>query len=264
MADDDPRRGKGDPLAVAVFSVALLLLAGLVIYVVFFFKPAPAPESPRRPGVLDELRQFFERKPAAKAPKPAPTASAQPVAVPAGRTWRYSVTVEPQVWRDITLSYRTVQQQGAPGVQTEFRHAGGQSSFNLGTLQAGHASHANTRFPGFFLYAAYLGMPLEPGQRIAWSWPWQQPGGKAAAEGRVKRFEGQVTRWETIVVPAGKFQAARIEGKLEYVEGGRVRASANETLWFAPDAFQLVKIVRDGRTPDESATRIVAELAEFR
>ncbi len=43
-----------------------------------------------------------------------------------------------------------------------------------------------------------------------------------------------------------------------------MRARVSETLWFAPDAFQLVKIVREGRAPDESAARIVAELAEFR
>jgi len=264
VAEGAPRRGKGDPLAVAVYSAALLLLAGLVIYVVFFFKPAPVPESQRRPGLLESVRQYFG-KPPAKASKPAPpVAAARPVQVPVGKTWRYSVAVEPQIWRDITLSYRTVQQQGAPGVQAEFRHAGGQSSFHLGTLQAGHPSHANTRFPGFFLYAAYLRLPLEPGQKVEWSWPWQQAGGKAAGEGRLKRFEGRVAGWETVVVPAGKFQAARIEGKLEYVEGARVRASASETLWFAPDASQLVKIVREGRTPDESAARIAAELAELR
>jgi hypothetical protein len=57
---------------------------------------------------------------------------------------------------------------------------------------------------------------------------------------------------------------ARIEGQLSYVEGGKTVATAKETLWVAPRYAQVVRIVREGRTPDEGSQRIVAELVEFR
>ena len=43
-----------------------------------------------------------------------------------------------------------------------------------------------------------------------------------------------------------------------------MQARARETLWYVPKLAQVVKVVRDGRTPDEGSRRIVAELAEFR
>lgn len=67
---------------------------------------------------------------------------------------------------------------------------------SAGTFAAGHPSHVNTRFPGFFMHASYFPPSLKEGQRLALGWPWQP--------------------------------------------------------------------VREGRTPDESSTRIVAELQEFR
>jgi hypothetical protein len=71
-------------------------------------------------------------------------------------------------------------------------------------------------------------------------------------------------RWENVQVPAGTFSAAVIEAELSYLEEGKVQARARETLWYAPTLSQVVKVVRDGRTPDEGSSRIVAELAEYR
>jgi hypothetical protein len=173
--------------------------------------------------------------------------------------WRYAVTVEPPVWRDITLTYRTQREVAGIGVLTDFIHAGGKSNFHLGTFAAGDPSHENTRFPGFFMYAAYLKQPLTIGQTVAFAWHWQ---GKSAAS--VKRFEGQVTGWEDLRLPAGSLNAAKIEGTLTYREDGQFRGGAHETFWYAPKVSQIVRIVRDGRTPDEGSARIVAELAEFR
>jgi hypothetical protein len=169
------------------------------------------------------------------------------------------VVVEPPAWRDITLTYRTQREGAGIGVLTDFVHAGGKSNFHLGTFAAGHPSHENTRFPGFFMYAAYLQQPLTIGQTIAFGWHWQ---GKSA--GSVKRFEGQVMGWEDLQLPAGNLKAAKIEGTLTYREDGQSRGGARETFWYAPKVSQIVKIVREGRTPDEGSTRIVAELAEFR
>jgi hypothetical protein len=183
------------------------------------------------------------------------------IVLEAGRTWRYSVKVEPAVWTDVTLTYRTVQEGGALGVRTDFRHSGGQSAFNLGTFARNHPSHSNTRFPGFFMYAAYLEHPLEPGQAVSFGWRWQ--GGPETAA-RTKRFDGRVLGWEELQLPGGKLPAAKIEGTLSYLEDNKVHGRARETFWYAPKVSQVVRIAREGKTPDEAVTRIVAELAEYR
>jgi hypothetical protein len=282
---------KLDPLALAFFGASLALLAGLLLYLFVFKAPAPATpvREPRTPGLVEELRGFVAglgqkpaekpaEKPAAKpaakaavassaAPAPGPvTKAAAAPSAPTGtsvlepdRMWRYAVSVEPPTWRDITLTYRTKVEGNTTGVLTDFIHAGGKSNFHLGTFAAGHPSHENTRFPGFFMYAAYLKQPLAVGQAIVISWHWQ---GKSA--GSTKRFEGQVLNWEELSLPAGKLKAAKIEGTLSYREDGQIRGGARETFWYAPAVSQVVKIVREGRTPDEASSRIVAELAEYR
>ena len=169
------------------------------------------------------------------------------------------MVVEPAAWRDISLTYRTQREGAGIGVLTDFVHAGGKMNFHLGTYAAGHPSHANTRFPGFFMHASYFPPSLKEGQRLSWGWPWQP-----ARPGRMKRYKGQVVRWENVQVPAGTFSAAVIEAELSYLEEGKVQARARETLWYAPTLSQVVKVVRDGRTPDEGSSRIVAELAEYR
>jgi hypothetical protein len=255
---------KQDPLALALFGAALALLAGLLAYVFFFLK-APEPAPPSR--AFDFLREKFRDNPApAPAPRAAPpVAKVPPVATvprsgaPVGHTWRYAVVVEPPAWRDITLTYRTQQEAGGLAVLTDFVYAGGKTNFHLGIYAPGHPSHANTRFPGFFMYPSYFPLPLEPGQRLAWGWPWQPQ-----REGRMKRYDAKVLRWEDVTVPAGTFKAAVIEADLFYIEDGQVRGQAKETLWYAPQVAQLVKVVRVGRTPDEGLDRIVAELAEYR
>jgi hypothetical protein len=245
---------KQDPLALAFFGAALAVLAGLLLYVFFFKTPEPA--TPDR--AFDFLREKFREKPAGKPRPPAIVPGPGP-GIEAGRTWRYAVTVEPPVWRDITLTYRTQREGAGIGVLTDFVHAGGKMNFHLGTFAPNHPSHEDTRFPGFFMYAAYLKQPLAVGQQIAFGWHWQ---GKSAAS--VKRFEGQVMGLEDLQLPAGNMSAARIDGTLSYLEDGQLRGRAQETFWYAPKVSQIVKIVREGRTPDEGSSRIVAELAEFR
>jgi hypothetical protein len=265
---DEPSRNK-DPLAAAVFSVALLLLVGLVAYVVFFLK---RPEvAPGQPGVVEQVRRLAqdfqpkleskpETKPVAKPEaRRVPTPAVASAPLEAGHTWRYAVVVEPPLWRDITLTYRTQREGDGIGVLTDFLYAGGKTNFHLGTYAPGDPSHANTRFPGFFMYASYFPLPLLVGQRVTWGWAWQP-----LRDGRVKRFEGRVVRLEDVQVPAGSYAAAVIEADLQYIEGGKVQARARETIWYAPKLFQVVKVVREGRTPDEGLERIVAELAEYR
>lgn len=290
-----------DPLALAVVGGALILLVALIAGFLIALRsappaapapPRPAPSGPSLGERLGELtRQVAKEiadavredrpmkmpgtaKPSAPRP-PAPAASpkapqAPPLPkLPGGMTWTYRVDVDPPAWRDVTLAYRTVEQVKGMMVYTEFRHAGGKSNFTLGTFEAGHASHAATRFPGFFMYAAYLDKPLAVGQRYRWEWPWQLPD-RGVRPGRVKRYEGTLVAWEGLKAapgvphPGGVIPVARIEGRLSYVEGGRTVATAKETLWVAPRYAQVVKVVREGRTPDEGSQRIVAELIEFR
>lgn len=270
--DQRPPRQQ-DPLALAFFGAALALLAGLLLYVIFFKAPEPATPDrafdvvealrKRAASVVDRIPDLPAHQPAQRpAPKalPQPPAAVSSARIEAGRTWRYRVVVEPPAWRDITLTYRTQREaDGGIGVLTDFVHAGGKSNFYLGIFAAGHPSHANTRFPGFFMHASYLPETLKDGQRLSWGWPWQP-----VRAGRVKRYEGRVLRWEEVQVPAGTFTAAVIEADLSYIEGGKVQARARETLWYAPKLSQLVKVVREGRTPDEGSSRIVAELADYR
>lgn len=255
---------KLDPLALAFFGAAIALLAGLLLYV--FVLKTPDPATPVRAfdfsAVLREkierAAERFRGKPAAR-PQVQPRVATSGSGIEAGRTWRYAVVVEPPAWRDITLTYRTQSEGSGIGVLTDFVHAGGKMNFHLGTFAPNHPSHENTRFPGFFMYAAYLKQPLAIGQPVAFGWHWQ---GKSA--GSMKRFEGRVTAWEDVQLPAGKLNAAKIEGTLTYREDGQVRGSARETFWYAPRVSQVIRIVRDGRTPDEGSSRIVAELADYR
>lgn len=252
-----------DPLALAVFGAALALLAGLLIYVAFFVTPEPA--TPAGASGTSDVLDAVRRQAAGLAErfqdqtKEKPSAPAAGSALEPGHTWRYAVVVEPPVWRDITLTYRTQQEGAGIGVLTDFVHAAGKMNFHLGTYAPGNPSHANTRFPGFFMHASYFRQPLEAGQKLSWGWAWQP-----VREGRMKRYDGRVLRWEDVTVPAGTYRAALIEADLYYIEGGQVRAQAKERLWYAPQVAQLVKVVREGRTPDEGSTRIVAELAEYR
>lgn len=287
---------KQDPLALAIFGAALALLAGLLLYVFVFKTPEPA--APARAFDFLELarrqaatvaERFKDKAPPAApsvAPKraepPAPAApSAKPAVVarteskvdnpgwpvwhpPAGMTWTYQVSVEPPVWQDAILVYRTVQQGGAVVVYTDFHHAKGAMKFQIGTFEAGHPSHANTRFPGFFMYPAYFGDRLRLGQSLAWEWPWQLPGGGVKA-GRVKRYEGILVESGSNPGPVEPGTTLlKIEGTLSYVDGGRVEASARETLWYSGKSGQLARVERVGRTPDEGSTRIVAQLVELR
>lgn len=280
MDRDPPRRQ--DPLALAVFGGVIALVAALGLFLAFSIRTQPeGPATAAFPQqVRDAVRKLVagvrrEFEPAAPVAKPRPRPQ-QPqrktepqaqqdapqrgrIVLEPGRSWRYSVKVEPEAWKDITLTYRTVQEGNALGVRTDFRHAGGQSAFNLGVFAPGHPSHASTRFPGFFMYASYLELPLQAGQKVSFSWHWQ---GKSP--GSVKRFEGVVTGIENLQLAGGALSAARVEGTLSYREDGQFRAGARETFWFAPQVGQVVKIERQGRVPDENLARISAELVEYR
>lgn len=274
---NEPSR-RQDPLALAVIGGAAALVVAIGLFLVFSIRSQPEgpatasfPQQVRDAArkLAGELRKEREPAPVAKPqPQARPQAAPQAKAVDpqrgrivlqAGRSWRYAVNVVPEAWKDVTLTYRTVQEGNALGVRTDFRHASGQSEFNLGVFAPNHPSHANTRFPGFFMYAAYLDLPLQVGQKVEFGWHWQ---GKSP--GSMKRFQGIVTAMEDVQLPGGVLAAARIEGTLTYHEDGQFRGGARETIWFAPKVGQVVRILREGRVPDENLNRISAELVEYR
>jgi hypothetical protein len=291
---DEPRR-RHDPLALAVIGAAVLLLVALVAGLIYSVRsaPAPAPVAPKAAPagpslgerisevtrqvakeIADAVREDrpmkVPRAPAKQAPGAKAPAAAAAAITPhvfrlpdAGRSWRYAVTVEPPVWSNPMLIYRLAAQGGALVVNTEFHHgAGNTSGFVLGTLTARHPSHASMRFPGFFMYPVYLDAPLEPGRRFSWQWPWQLPDGRVR-EGRVKRFEAVVAGWEPLATPTQPGRAVRIDVAILYVEDGNIAGTVREKLWYTPQAAQIVKVMREGRSPDEAAHRIVAELIQL-
>ena len=256
---DEPRR-RLDPAALVVHGAALAAILGIALFVLYEMRSAPspapvaAPDESKLQDAVAEIRKWIEEK------RAAPSGQGAGGLLPRepNHVWRYAVTVDPPTWRDIALTYRVPSEGGRLVAYTDFTHAGGKMQFRLGAMQPGDPAHANVRFPGFFLHSAYLPYPLKPGQRVTWGWAWQ------GRSGGVKQFEGVVKGAERITVPLGTFEAVRIDVVIKYIDNGKLAATSRETIWVAPQAHGIVKIVRDGVAPDEGFRRIVAELAEYR
>lgn len=251
-----------DPLALAVHVIFAIAVVAIGVGLFFFPRSAPEPAPQAEPPAATR-----QQAPRPMTQQPAPAAQYAPIVErpSSARTWRYRVTLQPDSWKDAELTYRMVEQIRGVAVYTEFRHAAGKMNFQLGRYAPADPAHANVRFPGFFVHAAYFeGKALHIGQTLVWQWPWQLPGG-VVRDGRIKRYLGEVKAWENLQLPPGGpvNGAARIEATLQYIEDGKVMASAKETLWYAP-GFHFLRVVREGRTPDEGFERIVAELAELR
>ena len=182
--------------------------------------------------------------------------------VPAAGNWTYDVFFGPGWQKTGQLRYTTqrqADQAATVGANMSWIPNGGQAStWFLGVMEADHPSHANTRFPGFFMHPVYLPPSPQPGSLLVWEFPWQG-GGKA----QMRRFEMRVAGWETVTVPAGVFTAVHIEGKLRYVDNESVKAEVRYQLWYSPKARQIVRLLWLGRSPDESSAEMIAELASF-
>lgn len=224
-------------------------------------QPRASPPAPAPAGNRNDPARAYPGLAAGQLPS-AP--QVVPVAVDA--TWTYDVFFG-TAWTKIgQLRYKTMRQaQGQTGADMSWLPNGAQqpTTWFLGTFAANHPSHANTRFPGFFMHAAYLPDKLEIGQRLRWEFPWQ--GGAPAQQSvRVRRYELTVAGWERVTVPAGEFDAARMDGTLRYVDGDSVKAEIRYSLWYAPRAKQVVRLLWMGRAPDESSAEMIAELAAYR
>jgi hypothetical protein len=220
---------------------------------------AAAPAKPPATQANDPQRSF----PAAAAPT-----GPQVIAVPADGNWSYDIFFGPGWQKNGQLRYSThlKAEQSTKGVaqskvgsNMSWTPNGGQTtSWYFGIVEADHPSHANTRFPGFFMHAAYLPQSLQAGNRILWEFPWQGGG-----TGQVRRFDMRVVGWETVKVPAGEFTAVHLDGKLQYVDKDAAKSEVRYAIWYAPRAKQVVRVLWLGRSPDESSAEMIAELASF-
>ncbi len=239
-------------------------------------EPAPSkPSTPSMPSTQKDSRAALQAPPkpataGASDPKRAYPAIAAPPAphvpaLPANATWTYDVSFGPAWQKTGQLHYQTqTSEQGKLGARMSWTPNGGQTAnWFLGIVDANHASHANTRFPGFFMHPAYFPQTLAPGSHLLWEFPWQ--GGDARRQGeRVRRYDMKIVAWERVALPAGEFDAVRMEGKLLYVESESVKAEVAYALWYAPRAKQVVRLRWIGRAPDESSGEMIAELAAYR
>lgn len=187
----------------------------------------------------------------------------QVLAVPINGRWNYDVFFGPAWNKSGRLDYVTenlANQPGKTGAGMSWLPAGGSvSKWFLGVMEADHPSHGNTRFPGFFMHPVYLPQSLQPGSRVLWEFPWQGGG-----RNQVRRFDMRVVDWETVSVPAGVFTAVHLKGRLQYVDNETVKADVGYSLWYAPQARQVVRLLWLGRSPDEASGEMIAELASFK
>jgi hypothetical protein len=191
-----------------------------------------------------------------------PPAGAHVVPVPANGTWVYDVSFGPDWNPGGKLFYQTQPaEQGKVGAQLSWTPSGGSTSkWFLGIVEGNHPTHGYTRFPGFFVHPAYFPPMLRSGDVLQWEIP--SFGKTAGARPQlVRRYDMKVAGWERVKVPMGIFDAARLDGTLRYVENGKAVAEVSYTLWYAPRAKQIVRLVWLGRSPDERTDQMIAELS---
>ena len=309
-------RPRIDRLALAVLAVAVVLVLGVMGYVVYRVSSDSGEAAPVATVSADtklaegtaEIRAWLESKrsgaPPAAAPAPparAPAApshcstlpSAQPVPAPRavvwalgdeGRRWRYNVEVDaPPSWKGATLTFQMFDSVRAPIVQAQFELGSVNSRFRVGTFAAGDRSHADMRFPGFFMLPVYLDQPLQDNTKFLWHTPWAleyTPNLREAdaalrtgwmwnlpqlrlENGRARRYDAVVRKWEEVETPMGRILTACIEATVSYIEQGATRAVVRDTYWYSPRLAAVVKALREGLAPDESAQRIALELVDI-
>jgi len=235
---------------------------------------APAPVPVPAPKTKPQAQALTQPSPAnamnAADPKRSFAAAVAPAAPqvrlpPVGANWTYDVYFGPDWNKAGQLAYQTQpQEKDKVGASMAWMPRGGKtSSWVLGIVLPDHPTHANTRFPGFFMHPAYFPQALVPGSRLLWEIPWQGGDAKMGVA-RARRYDMKVIAWERVSVAAGEFDAAHLAGALRYMEGENVKAEVRYSLWYAPRAKQVVRVLWEGRAPDEGQSEIIVELASFR
>ncbi|MDO8933998.1 MAG: caspase family protein [Rhodocyclaceae bacterium] len=89
----------------------------------------------------------------------------------------------------------------------------------------------------FVPFAPYFQFPLEPGKK----WRGQYKGECGIICSFEVDYEYEVRGWETITVPAGKFEALRIDSRDNYRHAFGIASTGTRSAWFVPAIRQPVK-----------------------
>jgi hypothetical protein len=129
---------------------------------------------------------------------------------------------------------------------------------STGAISSGRISTqvpSGTFSPPLQLYPA----TLAPGER--WSQATQRSDATVGGT-RALRIEGRVIGWEKVRVPAGEFDALRIERTLYLGDSGRYRTQTRryETEWYAPAVKGPVKLQLWEQWSDPTITRMLQHI----
>lgn len=106
----------------------------------------------------------------------------------------------------------------------------------------------------------YLQFPMSPGQR------WQARVVETKTDGtqRVHEVRAAVEGWESVAVPAGKFEALRIVLNDDVSEGGVLVSQGQDVSWYVPEVRRSVKSEETSLTPNTGERRRrTIELVEY-
>lgn len=179
-----------------------------------------------------------------------------------GDTWTYREIDGYGQRRELGLWIAEVVEAGPGGnvitVRGDAREGGERRTQAAGAISAGRISTqvpSGTFTPPLQLYPA----TLAPGQR----WSQETLRSDAAAGGtRAVRVEGRVIGWEKVRVPAGEFDALRIERTLYLGDSGRYRTQTRryETEWYSPAVRGPVKLQVWEQWSDPTITRMLQHI----
>jgi hypothetical protein len=196
-----------------------------------------------------------------------PACIAQPsVVVPAharGDTWTYREIDGYGQRRELGRWIAEVTEVGPDGERMTLRAAARgevdeRSLAAAGSISAGRISIQvpSGRFvPPLQLYP----VPLAPGQRWSQETLRSDP---TLGGNRPVRIEGRVVGWEKIRVPAGEFDALKIERVVYLGDAGRYRTQTRryETEWYAPSVKAPVKLQVWEQWSDPTLTRMLQHI----
>lgn len=197
---------------------------------------------------------------------PQATKAESPVAAPAyarGDTWIYREIDGYGQRRELGRWVAEVTESGPGGnviaVRGDMRGDGGERRTQTGgAISAGRISTqvpSGTFNPPLQLYPA----TLAPGGR--WSQETQRSDATVGGA-RALRIEGRVIGWEKVRVPAGEFDALRIERTLYLGDSGRYRTQTRryETEWYSPAVGGPVKLQAWEQWSDPTITRMLQHI----
>jgi hypothetical protein len=192
--------------------------------------------------------------------------TATPVARPevkVGDSWTYSRL--DRVTNQVTGAFlNTVEKidAGEIAVRSQPEGGGGNPQVSLYTLDWNVRKAGNRTFNPMMLHFVF---PLEQGR--TWEGKFKSP--SRDGSGTVDwEADGRVLGFESVTVPAGTFNAAKISVKYRWVysgpRGGLWTGDGTRTIWYAPEARRWVKMEEDWLSPGNAPERTTWELKSMK